>query len=331
MDAVPIPPRVRDNGAIVDDLVDEAYLQRVDSAWAAVAAHSRRVLNQVAPEAIAGSSRSHALEWLRVAAARKDAPGDLLLAPGPSAAAFELAAAAYPSFLAGESNGTSMMFAGHGLDVWQQYYQSANPHYAPLNQGAAAALAARGKEGKPLRVLEVGAGTGGATSAALAALRKTNTGPVSYLLTDVSVRLLRMTETAIAHWARPDVVLEFERYDLDSDRPGRRVASGGFDVVLAVNALHNATGLVPSLQRLCALLREGGVLIVSESICGAGQQVHQEFFLNLLPMPDHRRGFQSRFLSGAAWRQAIREAGLEADIATNSIGPELVVLASVTA
>jgi SAM-dependent methyltransferase len=160
---------------------------------------------------------------------------------------------------------------------------------------------------------------------------KADAAPLRYILTDISVRLLQATAAELADTDNPGVVIEFERYDLNHDRSGPLVAAGEFDVILAVNVLHNASDLTASLLRLCRLLKENGVLIISESICGEGQQVHQEFFLNLLPMPDHRKGCQSRFLSATEWRSALRTAGLKAEIATNSLGPELMLLATVDA
>lgn len=316
-------------GAIVDTLVDATYLRRIDRAWGSVSHHARDLIATSRPRQLDDSTRARAWNWLQAAAQRESPASDSRLERGPSAAAFDLALVAYPSFLAGRSDGLSVLLAGDGLEVWKRYYQSANPHYAPLNEAAALTLATHHTTRPSLRVLEVGAGTAGATVAAIAALSRAGNRPLTYLVTDIAVRLLRTAEAELSAFASTEILLEFERFNLDG-RPGPRVAAGGFDAVLAVNALHNASDLSAAVRRLCALLADDGVLIISESLCGAGEQVHQEFFLNLLPMPDHRRERTSRFLSSGEWRAVLRKTGLDARIATNSLGPELVMLATVS-
>ncbi|MCA4825758.1 MAG: methyltransferase domain-containing protein, partial [Serratia rubidaea] len=148
--------------------------------------------------------------------------------------------------------------------------------------------------------------------------------------TDISASLLRSTADKLNQRATGLIEFNFEPYDFNAEPTRKHVSTGGFDVVLAVNALHNAHNLPASLRMLSSLLKEGGVLITSESICGSGEQVHQEFFLNLLPLPEHRQGCSSRFLSSEDWQLAIDNAGLKSDIAINSIGPELMLLATVS-
>lgn len=318
------------NLAIVDSLINDEYMQLIEAAWSKVGGYARDIVSEYEDDESAPATRAQALAWLRLAAARGVSHHSPVL-PGGSALSFlKLARDAYPDFLAGESNGTHLLFSGDGLHIWRGYYSSSNPLYAPLNQAAAAALAERVKEGVPLRVLEIGVGTGGATLAVINALHQVATAPVSYLATDISASLLRSTADKLNQCPAGLIEFNFEPYDFNTEPTRQHVSTGGFDVVLAVNALHNAHNLPASLRMLSSLLKEGGVLITSESICGAGEQVHQEFFLNLLPLPAHRQGCSSRFLSSQDWQHAIGNAGLKSDIAINSIGPELMLLATVS-
>ncbi|MEL5213197.1 L-histidine N(alpha)-methyltransferase [Serratia nevei] len=326
------PPQPMKNGnlTIVDSLIDEEYMQLLDAAWSKVGGYARDIVSKYDDNESAHSSRAQVLEWLQLASAREVPLNSPVLPSGPALSFLKLARDAYPSFLAGESNGTNLLFSGDGLQIWRGYYSSSNPLYAPINQAAATALVDRVKEGVPLRILEIGVGTGGATTTALNALEQVATAPVSYLATDISASLLRSTADKLNQRATGLIEFNFEPYDFNVEPTRKHVSTGGFDVVLAVNALHNAHNLPASLRMLSSLLNEGGVLITSESICGSGEQVHQEFFLNLLPLPDHRQGCSSRFLSSEDWQCALGNAGLKSDIAINSIGPELMLLATVS-
>lgn len=326
----PTRSRGSENSAIVDSFVDQEYLRLIDIAWAKVSGYAREILSKSECNAPPDATTMHAMDWLRTASTRENSVNSSTQPSDAELTSLEVARDAYPGFLTGETNGTNLLFSGDGLKIWQDYYKSSNALYAPLNEIGAAALAQRVKEGVPFRVLEIGAGTGGATTAAISALEHVATAPVSYLVTDISVRLLRSTSEHLNQSTSTLIKTEFERYDLNAQPIGKQVAAGGFDVVMAVNALHNAQDLPASLRILSSLLNTEGVLIISESICGAGEQVHQEFFLNLLPQHEHRQECSSRFLSSEEWQQAISDAGLTADIAINSTGPELMLLATVS-
>ncbi|KOX20417.1 hypothetical protein ADK67_29150 [Saccharothrix sp. NRRL B-16348] len=111
---------------------------------------------------------------------------------------------------------------------------------------------------RPLRVLEVGAGTGGLTSAVLPVLPADRT---HYTFTDVSVYF---TSRAEQRFADHDWV-EYATFDLDRPVAEQGFAEGAFDVVLAANALHTAKDLTRALANVAALLAPGGRLIASEA------------------------------------------------------------------
>ncbi|MCC8246313.1 type I polyketide synthase [Saccharothrix luteola] len=111
---------------------------------------------------------------------------------------------------------------------------------------------------RPLRVLEVGAGTGGLTAAVLPVLPADRT---RYTFTDVSSYF---TSRAEQRFAGRDWV-EFGTFDLDRPPAEQGFAEGAFDVVLAANALHTAKDLTRALTNVAALLAPGGRLVAHES------------------------------------------------------------------
>ena len=321
---------VNENVAIVDGFVDQDYLQLIEAAWAKVGGYAREILPQFEGQDSTDKTIVRALDWLREATLRKESPSFFADPKKAETTSLEVAREAYPGFLNGETTGTNLLFSGDGLEIWRDYYKSSNALYAPLNEIPAVALAKRVKEGVPFRVLEVGAGTGGATSVALQTIEQVATSPVNYIVTDISVRLLRSTAERLNKNTSTLIKTEFERFNLNAEPIGKLVAAKEFDVVIAVNALHNVQDLPATLKMLSTLLKKGGVLLISESLCGAEEQVHQEFFLNLLPQPEHRSDKSSRFLTSDEWQNAVRNAGLKAEIGINTSGPELVLLATVS-
>ena len=139
------------------------------------------------------------------------------------------------------------------------YERSGSARY--VNGLAAAAIealvAARGAHAT-FRVLEVGAGTGGTTSAVLPALPPDRT---TYWFTDVSGLFLDRAREKF-----PDFPgLRVGELDLERDLLTQGFAAGGFDLIVSANAVHATRDLRVSLERLRSLLAPGGLLLLIES------------------------------------------------------------------
>ncbi|MFI1332775.1 SDR family NAD(P)-dependent oxidoreductase [Streptomyces sp. NPDC020845] len=112
----------------------------------------------------------------------------------------------------------------------------------------------------PVRILEVGAGTGGTTATVLDALAPYQDA-VEYVFTDVSSAFVRKARSRFG--ARYPFV-RFETLDIEADPAGPGPTPGGHDVVLGTNVLHATRRLSDTLARVKALLRGGGVLLLVE-------------------------------------------------------------------
>ncbi|MGI5526011.1 SDR family NAD(P)-dependent oxidoreductase [Streptomyces syringium] len=118
-------------------------------------------------------------------------------------------------------------------------------------------LAARHPSDRPLRVLEIGAGTGGTTADLLPVLPAHRT---HYTFTDVSPAFLPRAQ---ARFAAHDFVT-YRTLDLNTDPVEQGFTEGSFDVVVAANSLHTARDIGRALGRTAALLADGGHLLASE-------------------------------------------------------------------
>jgi enoyl-CoA hydratase/carnithine racemase/NAD(P)-dependent dehydrogenase (short-subunit alcohol dehydrogenase family)/acyl carrier protein len=165
---------------------------------------------------------------------------------------------AYPALLSGKMLGMDVMFPqGSTALVRAVYGDDPVSHF--YNRVVAAvvsrALAGRG----PVRILEIGAGTGGTTRQVLAALRQANVA-VEYAVTDLWDRLI--TEVKNELGAIEGVT--FRCLDIGHD-PKIQGFSGDYDIVIATNVLHATRDVRASLHNAKKLLKAGGALILNES------------------------------------------------------------------
>lgn len=123
---------------------------------------------------------------------------------------------------------------------------------------AAAVAAAAAARGGRLRVLEVGAGTGGTAGWVLPEIGDME---VDYTFTDVSDFFLARARERFADHGR----VRFGLLDLEGEPDSHEHTAGSFDIVLASNVLHATTDLDRTLGHVRTLLAPGGLLIAFEA------------------------------------------------------------------
>ncbi|MCB1630177.1 MAG: acyltransferase domain-containing protein [Sinobacteraceae bacterium] len=206
--------------------------------------------------------------------------------------------------LRGRESPLETLFPGGSFDLAQGLYErSATMRY--INQLAAAAFEVLGTTtpaGRVLRVLEVGAGTGGTSSSLLPALPCERR---RYRFTDVSDAFLARARERFS----AEAGVEFGLFDLESDPTTQGYAPGSQDVIVAANAVHAAKDLRAALKRLAGLLAPGGLLVLIEST------VHLAYFdmtTGLIEgwqhFDDDLRG-DNPLLPPAEWIGALHRAG----------------------
>ena len=169
-------------------------------------------------------------------------------------------AAALQNVLRGERDAADMLFAGDSLALFERLYRDA-PIAAAMNAhvgGVVAAVAAGWPDGRQLRILEIGGGTGATTRSVLPHLPPEQT---EYVFTDVSDVFTRHASSAFADhdFIRP-TLLDIERPPADQG-----FAAGSFDLVIAANVLHATADLARSLRHVRQLLAPGGMALLLEA------------------------------------------------------------------
>ena len=122
-----------------------------------------------------------------------------------------------------------------------------------------------------VRILEVGAGTGGTTGYVLPVLPADRT---DYCFTDLSEQFF--VEAAKTFEAYP--FLRYQRLDISQDPQPQGFATGTFDIVLASNVVHATADLRRSLHHIQQLMAPGGLLILLE---GTEPQSHLDLVFGL--------------------------------------------------
>ena len=159
----------------------------------------------------------------------------------------------------GEMEAVQVLFASAGADVLDQFYGDGlvtSPWLAAI--ASAVEEAARHlPEGRGLRILEIGAGTGGLASQVLPILQR---GVHSYVFSDVSAAFFPAARQKLA--AYPEV--EFQTFDLEKPGTGQELELGAFDIILGTNVIHAVSDVRVALRNINGLLVPGGSLLFVE-------------------------------------------------------------------
>ncbi|MFI6517753.1 SDR family NAD(P)-dependent oxidoreductase [Spirillospora sp. NPDC050679] len=182
--------------------------------------------------------------------------------PGHIATSSLLTRVAYrlPQILRGTCDPLELLVPDGVMDSLEQFYDLAPTlrFHNRIAQEILRRVVAHWPGDRPLRVLEVGAGTGGLTAALLPLLPAERT---RYLYTDISSFFFSRAQK---RFAVHDFV-EYRTLDLNTDPAEQGFAPGTFDLVVAGNALHTAGDLTAALERVGALLAPGGRLLAVET------------------------------------------------------------------
>ena len=122
-----------------------------------------------------------------------------------------------------------------------------------------------GNKDPRLNILEVGAGTGGATLPILQALSAQSDDVLNfanYHFTDVSAAFFEKARVKLEQWID---VIDFKLFDLEEDPIEQGFKTGSYDIIIAANVIHATARIDRTLKRLKHLLKPRGRLILMET------------------------------------------------------------------
>jgi len=190
--------------------------------------------------------------------------------------------------LRGAVDPLEVLFGNEAAGRTTQLYENSpiSRFYNDLLAKAVQALLTQVGGDRPIRILELGAGTGGTTAYLLPLLPSKN---IEYVITDVSPLFLVQARERFQQYA----FVQYLVLDLEKDPAGQGFADGQFDLIVAANVFHATADVRRSLQHARRLLAPAGLLVLQE---GSGPRR----FLDLI-----------FGLTEGWWR--FRDAGLRAD------------------
>src|SRR5690606_31583217 len=112
-----------------------------------------------------------------------------------------------------------------------------------------------------VRIIEIGAGTGG-TSATLFAQLRSYADHLDYTYTDVSKAFLLFAEE---RYGPHCPYLRYKLWDLTQPLAEQGIELGAYDIAVAANVLHATRNIRETLRNAKAALKRNGLLVLNET------------------------------------------------------------------
>jgi polyketide synthase PksN len=173
--------------------------------------------------------------------------------------------AAFPEVLRGARSHMDVLFPDGSMELAAGIYRGdpiADWHNDDVARTVERCVRARVTADPEARVeiLEIGAGTGGTSTAVLAALAPL-AAHVRYTYTDLSSRFVRHGRQEFGS-AYP--FADFKTLDIEAQPEAQGFAPDSFDVVVAANVLHATRDIVHTTSQIKRLLRTNGLVVLNE-------------------------------------------------------------------
>ncbi|CZR61454.1 related to polyketide synthase [Phialocephala subalpina] len=164
---------------------------------------------------------------------------------------------ALPSILSGETDSLALMLED---DLLARFYSTGLivPNYLQMVEY----LKLLAFKQPHMTILEVGAGTGGATLPLIQSLdREEGLLLHNYIYTDISAGFFEQAKTLLQNWTD---YIEFKTLDVSKDIIAQGFKEGSVDLVIASNVLHATSELDATVENVRKLMKPGGRMVLIE-------------------------------------------------------------------
>jgi len=161
--------------------------------------------------------------------------------------------------LQGKCNPIDLLFPNGDLTTLTQLYQN-SPGAKVMNTLVQQAINSALKDlppGEKVRILEIGAGTGGTTAYVLPQLVHQS---VEYVFTDISPLFLAKARQQFSEYE----FVSYQTLNIEQPLTNQDITPHSFDIVIAANVLHATENLNHTITNVKSLLNNQGLLIVLE-------------------------------------------------------------------
>ncbi|RCJ16570.1 hypothetical protein A6S26_33175 [Nostoc sp. ATCC 43529] len=170
---------------------------------------------------------------------------------------------AYPEVLTGKLPHIDVLFPGGSTTLLDKIYagnRRADYFNELLSQGIAAVIEHKISLKETVRILEVGAGTGGTTTTLLKSIAQFGSH-ISYTITDISPKLVNLGSS---RFSDDYPFTQYQVFDVEKDVIAQGFQVGYYDIILATNVLHATQNIRLTLSNLKRLLKTNGLLVINE-------------------------------------------------------------------
>lgn len=172
----------------------------------------------------------------------------------------ETALRALPDILSGRVSATDVLFPDSSMELVEGIYKN-NETADYFNEVLADTLTAfieeRLKEdpNAEIRILEIGAGTGGTSAAVFKRLKEYKHHVKEYCYTDLSKAFFMHAEK---EYGPDNPYLTYKRFNVEEPPALQGIEAGAYDAVIAANVLHATKNIRRTLRNAKAVLKKNG-------------------------------------------------------------------------
>lgn len=177
----------------------------------------------------------------------------------------------YPKILTGGVPATDIMFPNSSMELVEPIYKgNTATHY--FNElvvksviSCLKGLTDNNKIGKKVKILEVGAGSGGTSQLIFEAIRKYGfEDSVEYVYTDISKVF---TNYGYTTYGSKYSFIKFKILNIEKEGVSQGFENADFDIVIAANVLHATKNMNNTIRNIKSLMKNNGSLILNEATC----------------------------------------------------------------
>ncbi|AJQ28949.1 bifunctional Gfo/Idh/MocA family oxidoreductase/class I SAM-dependent methyltransferase [Pelosinus fermentans] len=218
-----------------------------------------------------------------------------------------------PQLMSGKQQAALLLFPEGRMDYANALYrETITARYlnkavseAVIRIGAAKKVAPDVESEEPLRVLEIGAGTGATTDVVVPRL-KVSAGVLKtdYLFTDVSNFFLSAARERFKDcpWMR------FRIANIDKDFIQQGLQTESADIIIAAGVMNNAFNINETVDRLMQILVPGGWILITEPTREFPEMLISQAFMMTRP-EDDRKNTNTTFMSVKQWQDVFQKTG----------------------
>lgn len=171
----------------------------------------------------------------------------------------------FPEILTGQLPATDIMFPDGSARLVENVYKN-NPLSDYINELVVETVYILVKgllnsSAKKIKILEIGAGTGGTSAIVLNRLQEFST-QIEYTYTDISTRFLQYGRE---HYGTLYPFVEFKLLNIEDNPLKQDYKAGDYDLIIGANVIHATQELDKTLTNSKALLKKGGCLLLNEA------------------------------------------------------------------